>query len=329
MDELNTRIAIVIAYLQDQLGGATAGKRLSMESLATVLNNEAGQIRPFKKSQLYSFKNGIYKPGPAQQSEWVRVILALCKKQNLPVTSLDHLPETLIKQYGSGVSQSLISQPEFVGDHIDDPDIFSGAWRFFYVSPVDREGSPKPEIRGVLAIFSKDKDSANRITVRMISGSTLWTGFAFAYEWHLYIFCTAKLKTETAFFIVNKPSRSQSNFVAGLGSALERGGAQQVHMHPAMGVLCFGEKCHGRFLSKRPQTKTELTPEVVNCLDRLIDGEAISDAEEKVVRGEFKATYPNLKRFSQTHPELSEYLDKHIQINQHPYSIKSLLLEWR
>jgi len=326
MADINLRIAAAFNYLQEALGSPN-GSKVAVRTLAVELNkgDVSGQL--FKAHKIYQFKSGTYVPPENIQEEWRRRIEEFSRSKGLQASSLEKLSDQFLARYGkpSKISTPVRNEFLFAGDHIDHPDILCGAWRFFYISPVDRQSDPKPEIRGVLAIFRKTDDAQNRVSVQMISGSTHWVGYAFSFELHLYIVCTAEQKTETAFFVVNKPNRTQRQFVAGLGTALERG---DTLMHPAMGVICCGEKVFPRIDLAEAQYEQTLSEGLGASLERLIAGEFISSEDDQIIREHFKVTYKNLKIFADHHPHLHDYLRKHIRLRKKPISMQSLLLQW-
>ena len=328
MAEQLAQIAVALAYLKAELG-AKNGKTLSIEALCGLLNEAAGADTPFVASKIFSFRRGQFKPAPPLEREWIRVIEKFCaEREYLRITKLSAIPADILAQYASPLAQPKSIDSDFAGEIIQDPNIFCGAWRFFYVSPVTRAAQYQHEIRGVVAVFRPIEGENNKLDVQMISRSTHWSGVAFAFEWHLYIVCQAKDKSETAFFVVDKPSKSQYRFVAGLGSALERGDPERMHRHPAMGVLCFGEKCHGESLSPRSKAVQALSPTVVAALDKLMAGDELADEDEETLRAEFKVTYSTLNQLANKHPELVAHLKKHVRVNQREFGMKSLLVEW-
>jgi len=315
-DELNARLVAAINYLQDRL--REGPRKLSVADLAKLLNAFA-KSEVFPKNKLYLFKRGQHIPKQIEQQEWIETIEKFSKSKSLEVSSIRDLTARFIEKYGGGASDSFAL---LEGDSIDHPEVLCGAWRFFYISPVNRHLDPKPEIRGVLAIFKEIPENKKHVSVRMISGSTHWSGYAFSFNRHLYIVCAAE-KSETAFFVVNKPTREDPDFVAGLGSALERG---RTTMHPAMGVLCFGEKCFGQIQSK----STSLPPEVTKCLSEITGGQrSISTQDEELMRGQFIVTYYTLKQFAAKNKDLAEYLADHVTVHNKPMSMLSLFLQWR
>ena len=217
----------------------------------------------------------------------------------------------------------------------DTANVLRGAWRLFYVSPVDREGLGQSEVRGNVCVFHAATPSDVSINVEIFSGHTRWTGVAFGNETHLYMRVSAENQTETSFFVLNRPTRTKPLFL-GLGLALQRSAVAQFDdLRPAMALVCLGERVETPVLDGEGEGEGEgaaeggdaVTSEV--ALRRLLEFQRPLSTEVAArIRDDFSVRYNDLAALVEARPLLAPYINT-VKLNEKPLSMTWLHLAWR
>jgi hypothetical protein len=136
----------------------------------------------------------------------------------------------------------------------------------------------------------------------MVSKRGLWNGNLFATGQHLYVVLNdiAKndvRKTETTFFIVNRPHLRQP-FIAGIGTALIR--TTFLSIPPVFGFLFFGEKYIPTGPSKSDKSADPL-------IKKAFQNSPPLEADLDKIRSESCLSY-SLEEFEQKRPKLAAYV---------------------
>ena len=231
---------------------------------------------------------------------------ALERKYELPTLFQSNIPHGL--------------QGEVVGDLGSN---MAGPWLFYYVSPIDRAGARGTEIRSTVAYIYEAAADARSMDVRMVSNRGIWTGTLFATGSHVYVVLSdiAKndvRKTETIFFLVNRP-HSRQPFIAGIGTALIRKTHHAVP--PVFGFILFGERQRGKAGAKGEKA---IDPSIRAAFENVPPRET----ELATIRGRDCLSY-SWAEFVQKHSDLAAYA-KSLEINGEKLGdkIPDLLLRW-
>lgn len=320
LDELR-KIALVIWYLK-----AVLKKGLSADlpdgRLATMLN-EAGKGRPggfhFEAediNKLSHIKELDLKTLVRRQI--VEGLQGLINQKSLNVDMASPLPKFIEEDYADKLPLSFrhplpTSQLEGTRLGEDEAKALNGLWQMFFFRPPD-EANDSPLIRGKAIIIRDAHLGCTSAPVDVISEHSHWKGHCFLNQSHLYIVATHVQRTDSHFYIVNRPREGEA-FVFGIGSTIHRPpevpGAYR--LRPVEAYCLFGYKW----------TPDKSTSEDLRSLHRFIEtGDPITRASQVVdqIRAHFSA--PNVKfstesEFQQSHRELFAYLQS-VRINNKP-----------
>jgi hypothetical protein len=233
-------ITFALVYLTDALK-KRGKKKASAKELATEINHHWRKV--ITSGTISAILRGWHLP-PEEMDDLHEALLKLIEARKLKL-DLSDIPPGLAAQHElPAIFQSNIPhglQGEVVGDLSS---TMAGTWLFYYVSPIDRDGKPASEIRSTAAYIYPATPDARSMDIRMVSTRGIWNGNLFATGPHVYVVLSdiAKndiRKTETIFFIVNRP-HSKRPFIAGIGTALIR--STNLSVPPVFGFLFFGEK---------------------------------------------------------------------------------------
>jgi len=267
---------------------------------------------------------------PGDQHRILRALELLIEARQLDI-SLRDIPKEIEEQYAPDLPRALrqpITPAPLQGEILGGvAEVLSGVWRFFYVSPINRKGQFKPEIRGTAAFFLATESVSDSIDIVLISGHSQWKGQAFVNDSHLYLRCSDVGRTETAFFVTNKPTRVRQIFV-GVGTALER--VKREPIPSVAGFVCFGEKiadqhmkAEGSLFFKDPNANLQ------TIMQRVLRGEEIHDNDADKIRKVFGVTYKDVSELRENHRALFEYL-RGVKINNKKgFPLEWLYLSWR
>lgn len=295
-----------MVYLTEAL--KKKGKRkLSAKELAVEINKHwRGNIDGGKISAIL---RGWHLP-PDELDDLHEALQKLIDAEIEPRLDLNDIPPGLERQhqlpaiFESNLPHGL--QGEVIGDLASN---MAGPWSFYYVSPIDRGGKPGSEIRSTAAYVYRARPDARSMDIRMVSKRGLWNGSLFATGPHLYVVLNdiAKndvRKTETTFFIVNRP-HSRQPFIAGIGTALIR--TTPLTVPPVFGFLFFGEKDISTASSKTDKSAVPLIKKVFQSSPPL-------EADLDKIRSEACRSY-SWAEFQQNRPGLAAYV-KTLEVNR-------------
>lgn len=329
VSELKTFREILLQIRHLKVVLAKDRPELSDEGFANLLNEFGAKTttgwKSIKPGRMQRIRNGNSKLSLAETANLQRAILALMKERNLSISLGD-----LESRYASDLPVSLRQLPNefFQGEELGDTAItLYGAWRFFYVSPVNRNDEFKPEIRSFAAFVHRAHASSRAFEAFLVSSRSSWRGQGFVNQSHLYLIASDLQKTETAFFLTNKPSKV-APMIAGIGAALERDSDRQ--MRAAEGVISFAEKWKPRTTEGQRRSVRRLTGggPINELIQRAVDGELITSDEQNTIRAEFCSKYRDMDHVKERHPELFDYLRKVKINNERGFPLRCLYVDW-
>lgn len=300
-------ITFALMYLSEALAEEKGKRKLSAKELAAAINKHwKGNIDLGKVSAIL---RGWHLPSH-ELDDLLEALQKLIDARNLKL-DLSNIPPSLERQYQfPWIFQSNIPHG-LQGNEIGDlPSSMTGPWLFYYVSPIDRGGRPESQIRSTAAYIHSAKADARSMDVQMVSRHGLWIGTVFATGPHLYFVLNdiAKndvRKTETTFFVVNRP-HAKMPFIAGIGTALIRGGTSQ-QVAPVFGFLFFGERQTKLGNSKSDMSSTD------SLFDKVFRSSPPTEVDLEKIRSEACLSY-SWSEFNQHRPELAAYV-RTIEVN--------------
>jgi hypothetical protein len=325
------KIALVILFLKEAL----RDKRKASDARIAGMLKEAQLAEPdpirLDDDDINDIRNGRKLDiSPGDQHRILRALGLLIQSRGLDI-SLREIPKEIEEQYAPDLPRALrqpISPAPLQGEILGGvAEVLSGVWRFFYVSPINRKGQFKPELRGTAAFFQAADSSSDSINMVLISGHSQWKGQAFVNDSHLYMRCSDVGRTETAFFVTNKPTRVRQIFV-GVGTALER--VKREPIPSVAGFICFGEKITDQHMKAEGQTLIE--DSLINLqtiLQRVLRGEEVHGSDADKIRKVFGVTYKNVSELRDKHRALFDYLSSVKINNKRGFPLEWLYLSWR
>lgn len=298
-------ITLLITFLKDRLKQVGKGK-LADQSLADTINAFQPPQSPLKLDggKVSAILRGWHLK-PDEQDALLIALQSLIRDRKLNI-DVHNVPQAVEQEFGPELPElfSNYAPSTFVGDMLGDlSSSLSGPWHLFYVSPVNRNGKFQTEIRGTAALVHTSHPSAKSMDVELISSRGHWKGPACINETHMYLTLSDVDKTETAFFVMNKPTRRRP-FIVGVGSALTR--FEGPAMLPVAGFVCFGEK----WMGPREASNKEL----IGVLQQAVEGHPLSETDAKKIRDEFCVTYDDVEQLRNIHPKLFAHIQT-ISIN--------------
>jgi hypothetical protein len=181
-------------------------------------------------------------------------------------------------------------------------DILPGAWRFHYLSPIDKAGVRTTQVRSTAVIFENAISDDRSIGLTLISGRGLWRGEGFLNRHHMYLRLSDANRNETAFFVINKPERPDLKFI-GVGAALERANEEEraIGISPVAAVVCFGQKV---------SNDDRLNPAVLGTIDAARRGNELASTDVDQMREALCAVHTSLDAFAKSFPALNSYIKR-------------------
>ena len=305
--EATRKITLMLWCLRHLLRGARS--KLSDPAIAKLLNDaQAGGVRPFTvdKNSINKMRNGKYSFHGSEETQLLHALQTVCDNNEIEIDLNQELPRWVEEGYSRDLPD-IFERPEWLpleGQPLGaTAGALTGLWHFMYLSPVDRKGKFKPEIRATAAIFYDSHEDESTVDCILVSKNGCWYGHAFINESHMYLILTDRARAETAFFVTNKPSTNEV-LIAGVGAALERDHTRRrrVRRAPVLGVVCFGEKI-----------PTDSTSAGAKAALHILNAGGVNQADEETIRKTFCAKYDQ-KEFQQKHPVLHKYLQQ-ISVN--------------
>jgi hypothetical protein len=324
------KIAYLILYLKDelkplkrQLGGSRGN--LSDQALAQLLNAVQGRREgaiPFDGKKVNDIWNAkALNISSIEQSKILQALQLLVTRQKVPISLEEQFPVWLEEKYAAELPEIFrlkeLRPPP--GEHLGSYAVsLPGAWQFFYVRPLDNEGSAKPEIRCQVAVFGRTRPESTATSFLLITPQHQWRGNAILHESFLYITCTEDRGADTSFIVINAPKRSDDHMFAGIALTL----IQPPRRHPPLAaIVCFGQ----------PIRLDVLTEEQANAVNQAMENGRASRAQQNALRDIVKdIAYrgDDNKMFKADYPKLSKYLEA-VEINGEANRLlQSLRMSW-
>ncbi|SDI63110.1 MULTISPECIES: hypothetical protein [Bradyrhizobium] len=296
-------ITFALVYLTDAL--KKKKKKLSAKELASEINKHGSGV--IDGGKISAILRGWHLP-PQEMDDLHEALQKLIEARKLGL-DLSDIPPGLAAQYElpaifrNNVPHGL--QGEVIGDLASN---MAGGWSFYYVSPIDRAGEIASEVRSTAAYIYPTTPDARSMDIRMVSTRGIWNGNLFTTGPHLYVVLNdiAKndvRKTETIFFIVNRP-HSKRPFIAGIGTALIR--STNLSVPPVFGFLFFGEKHIPTGTSKRDKSADPL-------IKKFFESSPPDEADLGKIRSEACLSF-SWEEFEQNRPRLAAYI-KTLEVN--------------
>lgn len=314
------QIALLLYYLKDVLRPPGRNK-LSDGALAEKLN--AAQGSP-PRCRLHTNKvGGLLKRTWGLKDDEIepllRAIEVVARGSGSSIAANDP-PAWLETKYGGKLPPESQGSSALGGDNFG-PHAYTlpGAWRFFYVRPIDDAGKRKPEIRSTITIFGPATRDTKSTTFIQLSRHYQWLGTAFIRGSHLYILGGDEGSNETFLFVLNVPQKKEGLRFAGVGALL----LQPPRYHqPVGGIVCFGEPL---------RTAATLSAAQKEAIDSAMNEGRILKRYESAIRSLVKRPiYTSKKLFRDDFTSLCDYMEKEVVINGTTnFPLTSLLVSWR
>ncbi|MBJ7402125.1 MAG: hypothetical protein JHD07_01985 [Bradyrhizobium sp.] len=297
-------ITFALVYLTEALK-KEGRKKLSAKEMAAEINKHWSRV--IDGGKISAILRGWHLP-PEEMDDLHEALQKLIQARKLRLDLSDIPPGLAVQHELPAVFQSNIPhglQGEVIGDLASN---MAGPWTFYYVSPIDRDGKPASEIRSTAAYIYRTTPDARSMDIRMVSKRGLWNGTLFTTGPHLYVVLNdiAKndvRKTETTFFVVNRPYSKQP-FIAGVGTALIR--STTLTVAPVFGFLFFGEKHVPAGTSKSDKSSDLSVKKVFQSSPPL-------EADLEAIRSEACLSY-SWAEFVRNRPGLAAYV-KTLRVN--------------
>jgi len=258
--------------------------KLSRAELVTLEAADRDKILGKLHALISSEKYGVTKPTPDELERYAN---------DLAYTFRRSLPFSLIQGNKLGANG----------------DVLSGIWRLFFIptlgDPKRDHGTPA-EIRGFVAIVRDPKDAAaiSAETI-IISQHKHWIGHVFLNGSYAYWVCTDPAKSETAFFLSNRPDDNESSII-GIGTSLQRKEAGDHRPRPIESFCFFGAKW--RNFPEISDVDGLLRPIQVGNLNEM------NDAIAKIQTAFCNETYAEINGLEEHYKMLHDYLGR-IRVN--------------
>jgi hypothetical protein len=256
-----------------------------------------------------------------EQDEILDAFQALIDQYALPISTEGGLPSWIEDRYSTELPEIFRQRepPPPAGEPLGQLAIsLPGAWHFFYIRPVDEEGEQNPEIRHLVAVFGRARPDSTWMSFLLISSEHHYRGYSFAHEYHVYTVCTEERRTESAFFILNKPALRDNYMFAGVGTAL----IQPPRRHePVAGIVCFG---------MRIGPETALSDEQKEAIRLAMESDRLSKENENNLRKAITQTrYVKVDDLRRDYPDLVKYVESIEVDGEQKFPLQaSLRLRW-
>lgn len=338
MQEIATarKIALLLCYLKVALGAPerTGNRRRaehhSAADLADALSKADVGGGPITAKAIDAAIRMHDWPEPANEDRLLRAIEKLCEARNLPVRPGTDIPDDIERRFVDKLPARFRTRPSefaFSGEALGQlTHSLSGVWTLFYISPVESDRSPRPQISAFPMVFGHSDERSTSVRVTMISHSKVWVGTAFKNNMHLHLIATSRKYAETASFIMNVPQMPHQ-IIAGLGLPVRRinFGVQQ----PALATLTFGRKWAGVGDGGAEWPIDLSERDVQDAITQVQQDGVASDDRYDLLRKAFARTFYSFAEIRTLDPELHAFLTE-MKINGQSatQAFQSLFLEW-